>query len=525
MDRRELLKKFLSNENKITQLETDTRTLNFTRANHLLRRLAFQPTIAEVNSFIGKTPTEAVNQLLGDGLDHLPENSSRLPNPNDEINFVDDPMQNPKSVPNPLSASFEGQMNGRYRQVVDWIIGLSMDEDYTQGKVREKLTHFLMSIWCIEFTYDGDYQIPANSLILNNQTLRKYRLASYINIAKEMTLDGSMLLYQSAHQSRKEAPNENYARELLELFTMGIGHYSEGDIQEIAKIMTGWRTSPFLGDPHRNGYFQTWLDSDAHYTGSKRVFNIEFPALTEQENNEFKVKTNEIDKLIDGIFNIRGEAISRFICDKMFKFFVYSNPSEVDNEVIEHLAQIMRDNNYELMPVYKELFTSTFFYSSANIGSQIKTPIEFVFGMQRLLGKSLSNTRESLTNLEQIIYQPPNVSGWIGYRTWISTTTYPYRVEYSYQLANSLTNQELSLIVDQVFNQQNMTEFVNEIFLAFYSKQLEQEYFDRYFQIFKDNGIDDNNWTTNIQSKSNTFLSAFKKVIIALVQSPLFNLC
>lgn len=525
MDRRELLSKFLSNDVKIAQLEIDTRPLDFKRANHLLRRLAFQPTIKEINHFIGKTPSEAVELLLGDGYDYLPANISRLPNPKDKLNFIDDPLQSHRTVPEPLSSALEGQMGGRYRQVLDWIIELSQTEDYTIGRVREKLTHFLMSIWSIEFYYDGDYQIPANSLVINNQTLRKYRLGSYRDITKEITLDGAMLLYQSVHQSRKEAPNENYAREMMELFTMGIGNYSEGDVKEISKILTGWRTAPYLGDPHRNGYFQSWLDSDAHYTGSKRVFNIDFPALTEQENNEFKVKTNEIDKLIDGIFELKTIPITRFVCEKMFKFFVYSNPNEIDQTIINQLAQIMQDNDFNLLPVYTALFTSTYFYDDANIGCQIKTPIEFVFGMQRILGKTFSDSKAVLTNLEQVIYQPPNVGSWIGHRTWISTTTYPFRIGYSYDLVNSITSQELSLILDQVYNKQNMTEFMNEILLSFYAKELEQIYFDKYFLIFTKNGINDTNWTASIENKSSDFMKAFKEVVTAIVQSPLYNLC
>ena len=525
MDRRELLSKFLTNENKIAQIEVDTRPLDFKRANHLLRRLAFQPSIAEINSYIGQTPSQAVDKLLGDGLDYLPENSSRLPDPKAELNFIDDPMQSPKSVPNPLSASLEGQMTGRFTQVQNWIIGLAMNEDYTKDKVSEKLTHFLMSIWCIQFYYDGDYQIPANSLVINNQTLRKYRLASYLDITKEITLDGAMLLYQSVHQSRKEAPNENYAREMMELFTMGIGNYSEGDIKEISKILTGWRTAPYLGDPHRNGYFQTWMDSDAHYTESKRVFNIDFPALTEQENNEFKVKTSEIYRLIENLFELRADAITKFISEKIFKYFVYSNPNEIDHDIISQLATIMKNNSFTLLPVYKALFTSTYFFDDANIGCQIKTPIEFILGMQRILGKNLSNAREALNNIEQMIYQPPNVSGWTGYRTWISTTTYPFRISYSFNLANSLSNAELGLIIDQVYNKQNMTEFMNEILLSFYSKELEQSYFDKYFNIFIKNGVNDSNWTASVSDKSANFLTAFKEIIIAIVQSPLYNLC
>lgn len=526
MKRRELLNKLLKSDDKeILSLNKDNRPLNENRANHLLRRLSFHPTINEVNHYIGKTPEEVVNKLLGDGLDYLPENSDRLPDASQSLNFIGQPMQNPRSVPLPLRGQLESQLNSKYGQVVDWIIGLAKNEDLINGQVREKLTHFLMSIWCIEFQYDGEFQIPANSLYINNHTLRKYRLGSYREIAKEMTLDGAFLLYQSAHQSRKEAPNENYARELLELFTMGIGHYSEGDIQEIAKIMTGWRTAPFNGDPHRNGYFQTWLDSDAHHTGSKRVMSIDFPAITEQENNEFKVKTNEIDRLIDGLFEIRAVEISQFIAEKIFKYFVYSNPDELDASIIDELAKTMRDNDFNLLPVYQKLFTSSYFFNEANIGVQIKTPLEFVIGMQRLIGKELPNSRTALSNLEQVIYQPPNVSGWTGYRTWISTTTYPFRVDYAFDLAFGLSKQEVINIINQVFNKQNPTEFLREIFLMFFPKDLETEYYDRYMWFLLQEPITAENWTTNVVNLSDDLVNNVKDLIVDIVKSPLFQLC
>ncbi len=526
MKRRELLNKLISStKNGFLSLEKDTRPLDEVRANHLLRRLAFQPTIDEVNSYLGKTPEEVVEKLLGDGLDYLPENEDRLPDGSQSLGFIGQPMQNPRSVPIPLRNTLENQLSNRYQQVVDWIIDRARNEDLKTGPAVEKLTHFLMSIWCIEFNYDGDYQIPANSLYQNNQTLRKYRLGSYKEIAKEMTLDGAFLLYQSAHLSRKEAPNENYARELLELFTMGIGHYSEGDIQELAKIMTGWRTSPFLGDSHRNGYFQTWLDSEAHYTGSKRVMSMDFPALTEQENNEFFVKNNEIGRLINGLFDIRQNEISRFIATKIFIYFVYSNPDEADQAIIEELAETMRDNDFNLLPVFQKLFTSKYFFDEANLGCQIKTPLEFVFGLERILGKNLSNARQALSNLEQVIFNPPNVSGWTGYRTWISTTTYPHRVNYATSLAESMNKQEILSLLDQVYNKQNPTEFLREIFLIFFPKDLETQYYNRYKGILLKNGLNEENWLNNISNKTDLLSNNIRDLLIEVVKSPLFHLC
>lgn len=525
MKRRELLTKALSSNKGLLSLDKETSPLDEIKVNHLLRRLSFQPTIAEVNHYVGKTAEEIVDVLLGDGLDYLPENENRLPNGKASMSFIGSPMQNPRSVPLPLRNTLEAELNNRYHQVVDWIIGLARKEDLKTSPAVEKLTHFLMSVWCIEFDYDGDYQVPANSLYLNNQRLRKHRLGSYKEIAKEMTLDGAFLLYQSAHLSRKEAPNENYARELLELFTMGIGNYSEGDIQELSKIMTGWRTSPFLGDSHRNGYFQTWLDSEAHYTGSKRVMSMDFPALTKQENNEFFVKTHEIDKLIDGLFDIRRNEISRFVATKIFRYFVYSSPDDLDFDVIEELAQVMRDNDFNLLPVYKKLFTSKFFFNDANIGSQIKTPLEFVFGLERIFNKNLSNARQALSNLEQVIYNPPNVSGWPGYRTWISTTTYPYRVNYAVTLAESLTKNEVMNLLEQVFNKQNPIEFLREIFLMFFPKDLEMQYYNRYMTILLKNGLSQDNWSQNAVNKTDLISNNIKDLLVEVVKSPLFHLC
>jgi hypothetical protein len=209
----------------------------------------------------------------------------------------------------------------------------------------------------------------------------------------------------------------------------------------------------------------------------------------------------------------------------MIRFFVYSNPEEVESSIVEELAQIMRDNDFNLMPVYKKLFTSTYFFSDANIGAQIKTPLEFVIGIQRLLLKDLANSKSALDNIEQSIYNPPDVSGWTGYRTWISTTTYPFRVSYALEISQSLTKDEVYAIVDKVFNKQNPTEFVREIFLMFFPKGLEQEYYDRYMGILLKNNITDSNWSSKLESKDTVLSTNIKELLVEVVKSPLFHLC
>ena len=204
---------------------------------------------------------------------------------------------------------------------------------------------------------------------------------------------------------------------------------------------------------------------------------------------------------------------------------MYSNPEDIDLDIIEQLAKTMRDNDFNLLPVYKQLFTSQYFFSEANIGVQIKSPIEFIFGMQRIFGKSLQNSLTALSDLEQVIYQPPNVSGWTGYRTWISTTTYPYRVSYAVNLAEGLKNQDIVNIIDQVFNKQNPTEFLRELFLMFFPKDLEQEYYNRYMWFLLKEPITAENWTENVVNKSDDLINNVKDALVEIVKSPLFQLC
>ncbi|MDC1068001.1 DUF1800 family protein [Candidatus Kapabacteria bacterium] len=518
-----------------SSLSPKSGTLDRRNALHLLRRISFQPTIKELEYFDGMEITEAVNLLLGDGNDDLPENASRLPNPDDYSetkSWYQNAIQSPSSAGAlELKFELEGILKSRFRKTQDWIIRLAKEEDLTENPAREKLTYFLNSIWNIEFTYDTRSFNPPNLLLKNNNTLRKLRLGSYKDIAKEMTLDGAFLLYQSLQLSNKEAPNENFARELLELFTMGIGNYTEGNIKEASRILTGWRTAPFFNSKKPNGEFSTWFDPGAHDKTSKQFMGSIFSGINESENNEFKVRDNEVYKLIDVIFDVGRDAIAKFIATKIVKFFVYANEKDIDSNLVNSTSQSLIDNDFNLRSVYFELFTSEEFFDSKYYGVQYKSPFELIVGTSRSFDLSLETTEERNTmyNMEQVLYDPPDVSGWEQYRTWISTTTYPYRNSYLWGLVNKFDNQSIQQFIKDVPQWENPDLFFRYLFdyltpINFIDERETYVVDGIVFNNTSNSNMTKANWQNLVDSSDPEILDRVKSAISVIIVSPDFQL-
>jgi hypothetical protein len=517
----------------VQELKPTNMTLNRNSALHLLRRVSFHPTVSEVEYFTGKNVSDAVNELLGDGEDHLPENVDRLPDPTDNskpeyLPWYNNAIQNP-STAGALSLRFEleGILRNRYRSTVDWLFQLAVNEDLKSNPSKEKLTYFLSTIWNIEFTYDTRSFNPPSLLVNNSQTLRKLRVGNYKDIAKAMTLDGAFLLYQSLQLSDKSAPNENYARELLELFTMGIGHYSEGDIKEASRILTGWRTAPYYNSRKPNGEFQTWFDPAAHDTESKQFMGNVFQAINESENNEFKVRDEEVFKLIDVIFDVRANEIADFIANKIVKFFVYANEEQIDQNLVDSVAQKLISSNFNLRDTYFALFTSEQFFHEKYVGVQFKSPFELIVGTRRILNTDFQNNlqRLAMTQMEQDLYDPPNVSGWQQYRTWISTATYPARAKVVLDIFKGKSDQELFDWARSFPNWENPDQFFRMLFDIFLPKKFisEREDYILNGEIFA-NGRSKSMWQNLINSNDENLASAIRNSISLLLSSPDFHL-
>jgi uncharacterized protein (DUF1800 family) len=212
-----------------------------------------------------------------------------------------------------------------------------------------------------------------------------------------------MLNFLNNNQNKKDHPNENFAREVMELFTMGRGNYSERDVKEAARAFTGW------GANARGEFvFRTFQHDDASKTVLGKTGNFDG------------------DEVLDILLDQKQTA--KFISQKIYRFFVNDN---VDHQKVEWLADRFYKTHYDIGRLMEDIFSSDWFYDEKNIGSRIKSPVELLVGIQRMLPMKLEN-EEALLLLErvlgQILFYPPNVAGWPGGRTWIDSSTLMMRM-------------------------------------------------------------------------------------------------
>lgn len=234
--------------------------------------------------------------------------------------------------------------------------------------------------------------------------IRTNALGNFGDLLKQVSKSPSMLQFLNNQQNRKSHPNENFAREVMELFTMGRGNYTENDIKEAARAFTGWG------------------------------FNLqgEFVFRKQQHDNSSKTflgKTGnfEGDDILDML--LEQPQTAKYITSKLYRFLVNETPDEAR---VTALAKRFYESNYEIKPLLEDIFTSDWFYQPKNIGNKIKSPIELLAGIRRFLPLELDNDNVQLLFqkvLGQILFYPPNVAGWPGGKNWIDSSTLMVRLQ------------------------------------------------------------------------------------------------
>lgn len=242
-------------------------------------------------------------------------------------------------------------------------------------------------------------------------TMRTHALGNFGDYVLAVSKEASMLKYLNNKQNVKGKPNENFGRELLELFTLGIGNYSEQDIKAAAKAFTGWSHNPRGEFLFREGKHD---NSQKSFLGEKGNFNG--------------------DEIIDII--LTKKQCARFVCSKVYKYFVNEN---VNTAHVEELADVFY-KDYEIEPMMRHLFMADWFYDQKNIGSKIKSPMDLYVGIQKTVPFKFNKGRSLMyfqRELGQVLIDPPNVAGWKGGRTWIDSNTMLVRLK----LASMALNQ------------------------------------------------------------------------------------
>jgi uncharacterized protein (DUF1800 family) len=272
----------------------------------------------------------------------------------------------------------------------------------------EKMTLF----WHGHFATSIDKVKDAYWMWLQNDTFRRNAFGSFAALTKKMSRDPAMMIYLDLEKSRPEHPNENWAREVMELFTVGIGNYTEQDIRESARAFTGYRVD-MTTQQYRFAAFQQ-----------------------DRGNKTFMGQTGPLDgdQVLDVI--VRQPACARFIGRKLWRFFVEDEPS---NQMVDAVAASLRKHNLEIRPVLREIFSSAEFYDERVMDAQIKSPVQFLVQTAKLLESPLPDptvAQNALRQMGQTLFAPPNVKGWDGGKSWITTSTLLFR----YNFANYLVN-------------------------------------------------------------------------------------
>ncbi|MTB52756.1 DUF1800 family protein [Lewinella sp. W8] len=405
-------------------------------AGHLLRRTTFGAPYAMVGEAVDMGMDATVDQLLAD---------QPLPDPPLTTSTRDGGSAVGETwVDKPYGDDLTASQFSRLINLSAWLTELMYQEGMS---VRESMTLFWHNHFAINVFVEPKYAYR------NVATLRAHALGDFRQLVKDITIDPLMLAFLNGNENTVEAPNENYARELMELFTIGKGpqvgpgdytNYTEDDVVAMARLLTGWRNFGALQrstDGSFGSVFRPFRHDNSTVTLSHRFGNRQVASSGEDTYAD----------LVDII--LEQEEVARFIVRKIYRWFVYYEISEqTEAEVIEPLAAVFRDNDYDVKSVLSVLFRSEHFFDVLSQGPMIKHPVDFTVGLFRQLEiPVVGNPRQreqlyvGIINYADSIgmryFDPPSVAGWkafyqepLYYRTWINSTTLPRRQELSQAL-------------------------------------------------------------------------------------------
>ncbi len=402
---------------------------------HLLRRTLFGATKSDMDYFLGKSVTEVVNELLNPTAplpappvkEYVVAATTLVPDNNIAAGttWVGD-INNDGNISSYRRASFK-----------KWWIGNLINQDRS---IREKMTLFWHNHFATETNDIGNALFVYN----HHNLFRTSALGNFKTLTRNVTLDPGMLVYLNGQYNTLTAPDENYAREIQELFCCGKGPgslYTEGDVKAAAKVLTGWRNNATT----LSAYFTA-----SRHDATNKTFSSFYNNAVITGRNTAAGGDQELDDLLNMIF--ATQEVAKYICRRLYRWFVYYDIDDtVEQNIITPLANLFRSSNYEVLPVLDMLLKSEHFFDVLSRGCIIKSPADLVIGFCReseivfqpdtdyYTNYGFYNYMVSwLSNMQQNIGDPPDVSGWKAYyqepqfyEIWINSDTLPKRNQFT----------------------------------------------------------------------------------------------
>ncbi|MDP9018501.1 MAG: DUF1800 domain-containing protein [Candidatus Eremiobacteraeota bacterium] len=308
----------------------------------------------------------------------------------------------------------------------------------TPAPLQEKMTLFFHGHFTTAAVQKGNWPIHIYN---QNQVFRGNALGNLRDLTMRVSQDPAMLIYLDNARSEKSHPNENYARELMELFTLGHGNYSEADIRESARAFTGWSVDRRSGQFVQNS--RQHDDGSKHFLGQTGNFN-----------------GNDIVNII-----FKQPACAKFFATELLSFFVYDDP---EPQLVAQVASLLTKHDFNLAPVMSAMLSSNVFFSDRAYRALVKSPVEFVVGSYKVFGlKEMDQTAQrALMQMGQILFYPPNVAGWPGGTNWLTSQMMIARENFATALVNTQMMSQSSWLTSVPMNAQQATrELISSILL------------------------------------------------------------
>lgn len=402
---------------------------------HLLKRTMFGARKSDIDYFKTRTFQQSVDEILSP-VAPLPDPPVKEYTASANATTPDTNIAAGASWV--LDPNTDGAINSQRRaSFKKWWMGVMINQDRS---IREKMTLFLHNHFATETNTIGNAQYIYKHHLL----LRTYALGNFKALTKAVTIDPGMLVYLNGERNTNRAPDENYGRELQELFCCGKGpgsKYTEDDVKAAAQVLTGWKNDA--------ANIISVFDPGRHLTTNKQ-FSAFYNNTVIQGQSGPTAGDTEIDAMLDMIF--ATQEVAKYLCRRIYRWFVYYDIDDtVEANIITPLADIMRANNYEIKPVLNALLKSEHFFNILAKGCQIKSPVDLIVGLCREFDVPFQPATDYVTNygfynylvsagsnMLQSIGDPPDVSGWKPYyqapqfyEIWITSDTLPKRNQFT----------------------------------------------------------------------------------------------